>query len=129
MPLFGVDEVLPHRGEADLAGAELRARVNEAVDALSALVNEDVQKLLMRVLKLVNLPRLSATDDHDLRAVLAELRICAQEDGRGYKKRLRRETHVERPRGIGQLLRPRWVKAAAAEGTCGLCARTTASAT
>lgn len=121
MTLFGDEAFFPRRDEGELAGFELRARVSEAVDGLSVLVGEDVQGLLKRVLALVNLPGLSATDDHDLREVLAELRICEQEGRRGYKRRLRRETHVERPAGIGRLPRPRWVKAAAAAGTCGLC--------
>ncbi|MEV5355770.1 hypothetical protein [Streptomyces sp. NPDC052693] len=122
MTLFGDEAFSPHRDERELAGLELRARVRAAVEGLSTVVGEDVQALLKRVLALVNLPGLSATDDHDLREVLAELRLCERE-GRGrYKRRLRRETHVERPAGIGRLPRPRWVKAAAAAGTCGLCA-------
>ncbi|MFI2031924.1 hypothetical protein [Streptomyces buecherae] len=121
MTLFGDEALLPHRAERELTGADLRARVREAVEELAALVDEDVQELLARVRALVNLPRLSATDDHDLRELLTELRLCAQEGRRGYKRRLRRETRVTRPGGIGRLPRPRWVKAAAMSGTCGLC--------
>ncbi|MFM9499803.1 hypothetical protein ACKI1Q_40235 [Streptomyces galilaeus] len=120
MTLFEVEEVLSP-GKADLAGPELREQVTRAVDALSVTVSEDPQALKGRLLQLVNLPRLSDADDHDLREVLRELRTCEQ-GGRGvYRARLRRITRVDRPAGIGRLPRPRWVKAATVAGTCGLC--------
>ncbi|GAB2990615.1 hypothetical protein GCM10023080_065430 [Streptomyces pseudoechinosporeus] len=121
MTLFGVEEVLPCGNEAELAGTELREQVTKAVDALSVTVGEDPQALRRRLLKLVNLPRLSDTDDHDLREVLRELRVCEQEGRGAYRARLRRVTRVNRPEGIGQLPRPRSVKPASAAGACGLC--------
>ncbi|QKW54062.1 hypothetical protein [Streptomyces buecherae] len=72
MTLFGDEALLPHREERELAGAELRARVREAVEELAVLVDEDVQELLARVRALVNLPRLYATDDHELRGLIHE---------------------------------------------------------
>ncbi|KUN58891.1 hypothetical protein AQJ46_42215 [Streptomyces canus] len=121
MTLFGVEEVLPCGNEAELAGTELRHHVAKAVDALSATVGEDPQVLRRRLLKLVNLPWLSDADDHDLREVLRELRVCEQEGGGAYRARLRRVTRVDRPAGIARLPRPRLVKPASTAGTCGLC--------
>jgi hypothetical protein len=122
MTLFGVEHVLPRDHETDaLAGTELREQTAKAVDALSATVGEDPQTLHRRILKLLNLPRLADADDHDLREILRELRICLQEDRRTYRTRLRRVTRVDRPGGIGRLPRPRLVKAASAPGTCALC--------
>ncbi|MEU5632211.1 hypothetical protein ACH47C_23880 [Streptomyces rishiriensis] len=122
MTLFGVEDVLRHDHETDaLAGTELREQVTQAVDALSATVGEDPQTLYSRVLKLLNIPRLSDADDHDLREVLRELRLCEREGRRAYRARLRRVTRVDRPGGIGRLPRPRSVKAASVPGTCALC--------
>ncbi|GGN41107.1 hypothetical protein [Streptomyces fuscichromogenes] len=122
MTLFGVEEVLPRGNEAELAGPRLREQVDQAADALSATVGEDPQALRGRLLKLVNLPRLSDTDDHDLREVLRELRVCEQEGKAAYRARLQRVTRVDRPAGIAQLPRPRSVKPASSAGACGLCA-------
>ncbi|MFG2463371.1 hypothetical protein ACGFWE_40850 [Streptomyces sp. NPDC048523] len=122
MTLFGVEHVLPRDQETDaLAGTALREQAIQAVDALSAAVGEDPQTLYGRVLKLLNLPRLDDADDHDLREIVRELRICEQEDRRVYRARLRRVTRVDRPGGIGRLPRPRSVKSASAPGTCALC--------
>ncbi|MFG3517598.1 PHD finger domain-containing protein [Streptomyces bobili] len=122
MTLFGVEHVLPRDQETDaLAGTELREQATKAIDALSAAVGEDPQTLHGRVLKLLNLPRFSDADDHDLREILRELRICEREGRRAYRARLRRVTRVDRPAGIGRLPRPRWVKAASTAGSCGLC--------
>lgn len=122
MTLFGVEHILPRDQETDaLAGAALREQANQAVDALSAAVGEDPQTLHGRVLELLRLPRLSDADDHDLREILRELRICEQEGRRAYRARLRRVTRVPRPGGIGRLPRPRSVKGASAPGTCALC--------
>lgn len=121
MTLFGVEEVLPRGNESELSGPELREQVATAADALSTAVGEDPQVLRRRLLKLVNLPRLSDTDDHDLREVLRELRVCEQEGKGAYRARLRRVTRVDRPAGIGRLPRPRSVKPASAAGACGLC--------
>lgn len=122
MTLFGVEHVLPRDQETDaLAGAALREQTAQAVAALSAAVGEDPQTLYGRVLKLLNLPRLDDADDHDLREIVRELRICEQEGRRVYRARLRRVTRVDRPGGIGRLPRPRSVKGAGAPGTCALC--------
>lgn len=122
MTLFGVEHVLPRDQETDaLVGAALREQANQAVAALSAAVGEDPQTLYGRVLKLLNLPRLSDADDDDLREIIRELRICEQEGRKVYRARLQRVTRVERPGGIGRLPRPRLVKGASAPGTCALC--------
>jgi hypothetical protein len=121
MTLFGVEEVLPCGNEAELAGTELREQAAKTADALAATVGEDPQTLRRRLLKLVNLPRLSDTDDHDLREVLRELRVCEQEGRGAHRTRLRRVTRVDRPAGIARLPRPRSVKPASAAGACGLC--------
>lgn len=122
MTLFGVEDVLPRITETDvLDGAKLREQMTKAVDAVSTVVGEDSQTLWGRVLKLLNLPRLSDADDHDLREILRELHACEQEGRSAYRARLRRVTRVDRPGGIGRLPRPRSVKAASAAGTCGLC--------
>jgi hypothetical protein len=122
MTLFGVEHVRPRDKETDtLAGTELREQAAKAVESLSAVVGEDVQTLSRRLLKLLNLTRLSDADDHDLREILRELRICEQEGKRAYRARLRRVTRVDRPGGIGRLPRPRSVKNPSAPGTCALC--------
>ncbi|MET8411129.1 hypothetical protein ABZV34_24010 [Streptomyces sp. NPDC005195] len=121
MTLFGAEEVLPSGNEASLSGAALREQADRAVDELSAAVGEDPETLRKRLLKLVNHAGLGDCDDHELREVLRELRICALEGGGVYRKRLKRITQVDRPQGIGRLPRPRSVKSAAAAGACGLC--------
>ncbi|MEU0946939.1 hypothetical protein ABZ379_30000 [Streptomyces canus] len=122
MTLFGVEHVLPRDQQTDaLTGTALREQTAQAVDALSAAVGEDPQTLYGRVLKLLNLPRLDDADDHDLREIVQELRICEQEGRRVYRARLQRVTRVDRPGGIGRLPRPRSVKGASAPGTCALC--------
>ncbi|MFF8432473.1 hypothetical protein ACF07Y_46645 [Streptomyces sp. NPDC016566] len=121
MTLFGVEEVLPCGNEAELAGGELREQATKAADSLAVAVGEDPQDLRRRLLKLLNLPRLSDADDHDLREVLRELRVCEQEGNGAYRSRLKRVTQVDRPAGIARLPRPRSVKPASAAGSCGLC--------
>jgi hypothetical protein len=121
MTLFEVEEVLLPGARAEPAGRELREQVARAVDALAVTVGEDTQAMRRRVLKLVNLPRLSDADDHDLREIMREVRACEREGRRGYRARLRRITRVDRPAGIGRLPRPRWIKEAGAAGLCGLC--------
>ncbi|MGW2841883.1 hypothetical protein ACWCWD_29360 [Streptomyces sp. NPDC001493] len=119
MTLFSTEDILPPSTVTAMTRTELITHADQASRALAALVNEDHQELLMRILKLVNLPRLSMADDHDLREINRELRLCLEKGG--YKSRLRRRTHVDRPAGIGRLPRPRWVKEATADGSCGLC--------
>ncbi|WP_393073376.1 hypothetical protein [Streptomyces sp. LN704] len=121
MTLFGVEEVLPPGNEVSPSGAALREQVNEALAVLSAAVGEDPQTLQARILKLVNHPGPGGCDDHDLREVLRELRVCTQEGAGVYRKRLKRVTQVDRPQGIVRLPRPRSVKGAAAAGACSLC--------
>ncbi|MGW0538558.1 hypothetical protein [Streptomyces sp. NPDC003032] len=116
MELFDFDD-----GVGSLAGVALREQATKGVEVLSAAVGEDSQKLLGRVLKLLNLPRLQDADDDDVREVLRELRFSALEGRRTFRKRLKRVTAVPRPGGIGRLPRPRAVKPAAVGGACGLC--------
>ncbi|MEW2132013.1 hypothetical protein [Streptomyces sp. NPDC005435] len=120
MTLFGVDEVLLADRE-ELTAPALRMRVSEAVDSVSAIVGEDRDALLKRILKFTNLPRLADADDHDLHELMWELQACEREGRRGYRARLRRITSVPRPGDIGRLPRPRWAKAATAAGLCQLC--------
>lgn len=101
MTLFGVEEVLPSGNEASLSGDALREQVNEALSALSAVVGEDPPAMQTRVLKMVNRPRPGDCDDHDLREVLREVRVCTQEGAGVYRKRLKRITQVTGLRGSG----------------------------
>jgi hypothetical protein len=61
--------------------------VARAVDSLAVTVGEDTQAMRRRVLKLVNLPRLSDADDHDLREVRASWRRTVEELVHGCRAR------------------------------------------
>ncbi|GGR46325.1 hypothetical protein [Streptomyces netropsis] len=112
----------PPTGEpAVLHGKELRIAIQDAFDTACPLLRKPPEKALARLAKLMGVKTVRDADDIDLHEGLLEINKWL-DDPTSFRTRLPKTPKPDRPKGIGKLPAPRFVKWAPEHTACSLCA-------